>query len=251
LLPARAPRFPGFDIAGACHPAEQCSGDFFDYIPLSNRRLALILADVSGHGFGPAILAATIRSYLRTAAVLGNQVHEMLALGNRLLASDGEATPFASVFCVCLYADSRALQFTSAGHPGYLVRRNGQNSILETECVPIGVRDNEAFPLSRAMRLHRGDILLMASDGLFEARRNHDDFFGVERALQVVRDSAELSAAEIVKRLHDAACEFSGSSQLEDDVTVVIAKAVARPAAIIKDTTKWVDQRPGKVNSTV
>ena len=98
LLPSDEPKIRGFEVSGGCFPAERCSGDFFDYIPMSRGRLAVVLADVSGHGFGPAILAATIRSYLRTAAVLGNQVHEMLALGNRLLANDGDANPFASAF---------------------------------------------------------------------------------------------------------------------------------------------------------
>ncbi len=225
LLPTAAPQVPGFDIAGSCYPAERCSGDFFDYVPLRTGCLAIVLADVSGHGFGPAIMAATIRSYLRTAAVLGHQVHEMLALGNRLLAGDARANPFASVFCASLDSRARTIEYSSAGHPAFLVRRDGESQVLESKSVPIGVLDNEVFPLSKPIRMHEGDILLMASDGVFEARRGHADFFGTDRAMDVMRQARDQPAAEIVRRLYAAACNFVGTNALEDDVTAIIIKA--------------------------
>ncbi len=228
LLPAREPKLRGFEIAGACYPAERCSGDFFDYIPMSRGRLAIVLADVSGHGFGPAILAATIRSYLRTAAVMGNQVHEMLALGNRLLVNDGDANPFASAFTVSLDSTSRSIQFSSAGHPGYLLRKDGSVEKLQTPCVPIGVRDDEVFPLSRPIALERGDILLIASDGLFETRRADKEFFGLHRAVTIVNQCRSHPPAEIVERIYRAARKFAGDAPMDDDITVVIVKAVSR-----------------------
>lgn len=228
LLPSREPKIRGFEIGGGCYPAERCSGDFFDYIPMSRGRLAIVLADVSGHGFGPSILAATIRSYLRTAAVMGNQVHEMLALGNRLLINDGDANPFASAFTVSLDPTSRSIQFSSAGHPGHLLRRDGRVEKLETPCVPIGVKDDEMFPLSRPIPLERGDILLIASDGVFETRRADKVFFGLDRAVAVVNKHRARPPAEIVERVYKAARKFAGSSQLDDDITVVIVKAVSR-----------------------
>lgn len=236
LLPSADPRMRGFEIAGGCYPAERCSGDFFDYIPMSRGRLAVVLADVSGHGFGPAILAATIRSYLRTAAVLGNQVHEMLALGNRLLVNDGDANPFASAFTVSLDSTTRSIQFSSAGHPGYLLRKDGTVETLETPCVPIGVRDDEVFPLSRPIALERGDVLLIASDGVFEARRPDKEFFGLDRAVAVINRNRSRSPADIVTHLYEAACKFAGSSKLEDDLTVVIIKAVTRKQPLSEGT---------------
>ncbi|MFV1965304.1 MAG: SpoIIE family protein phosphatase [Pirellulaceae bacterium] len=232
LLPSTAPDLPGFDIAGGCFPAEHCSGDFFDYIPLPGDRLAIVLADVSGHGFGPAIMASAIRSYLRTAAVLGNHVHEMLALGNRLLANDSEASPFASVFSARVDARSRSFQFASAGHPAYLIRHSGEVKTLESTCVPIGVRDDEVFPLSRPIRIHHGDILLLASDGVFEARKTGNQFFGLERSLAVVRSVAHRPAKEIVAKLHRAACEFAGSTTLDDDLTAVVVKRQPKTTSV-------------------
>jgi DNA-binding response OmpR family regulator len=234
MLPASAPSIPGFDIAGHCFPATACSGDFFDYIPLPRGCLAVVLADVSGHGFGPAIMASAIRSYLRTAAVLGNQVHEMLALSNRLLASDSDANPFASVFCARLDANSRSFQFASAGHPAYLVRHTGAFEVLAARSVPIGVRSDEIFTVSRPIHLHRGDVLLLASDGVFETRDADRVFFGVERMIETVRETRLQPAREIVGALHRAACDFAGDRGLEDDVTAVVIK---RPSAIAEDTT--------------
>jgi CheY-like chemotaxis protein len=224
MLPSFAPDMAGFDIAGACYPAEHCSGDFFDYIPLPDDRLAVVLADVSGHGFGPAIMASAIRSYLRTAAVLGNHVHEMLALCNRLLVHDAETTPFASVFAARIDSPSRSFQFASAGHPAFLLRRDGSMETLETKCVPIGVREDEIFPLSRSIHLHRGEILVLASDGVFETRREDGDFLGIKRAMDVVREAAQQPAREVVDEVYRAACEFAGSRRLDDDLTVVVVK---------------------------
>ena len=226
LLPSRAPQLQGFDIAGRCFPAEDCSGDFFDYIPLPQRRLAVLLADVSGHGFGPAILAAAIRSYLRMAAVLGNQVHEMLALANRLLLSDGDLTPFASVFAASFDPESRSLRYASAGHPAFLVHLHGASTRLESLSVPIGVRTDEMFTMSQRIQLHSGDIVLLASDGVFEARSTSGEYFGVDRALQVIRDHHQEDAAIIVQKLHDAAVAFAGGEALDDDLTVVVVKVI-------------------------
>jgi sigma-B regulation protein RsbU (phosphoserine phosphatase) len=194
---------------------------------MPNGRLSIVLADVSGHGFGPAILAAAIRSYLRMAAVLGNQAHEMLALGNRLLVSDGELTPFASVFVASLNAEERTFRYASAGHPAYLLRDSGESVRLETMSVPIGVRNDELFTLSSRIRLRTGDILLLVSDGVFEARNAEGKYFGIDRALALVRENRVESAASIVQLLHEGAMSFAGSKPQEDDLTIVLVRSVA------------------------
>jgi hypothetical protein len=232
LLPSRAPSLRGFDIAGKCFPAEDCSGDFFDYILMPSGRLCIVLADVSGHGFGPAILAAAIRSYLRTAAVLGNEVHEMLALGNRLLHSDGELTPFASVFAASLNIAERTFRYASAGHPAFLLRSGGDSTKLDSMSVPIGVRNDEQFTLSSRIRLRPGDILLLVSDGVYEARSASGEYFGVERTLGTVAAHREHDAVTIVQRLHDAAIEFAGRRSLDDDLTAVVVKATGASEAL-------------------
>lgn len=227
LLPSADPNLAGFDIAGTCHPASDCSGDFYDYIPLPKRRLAIVLADVSGHGFGPAIMGAAIRSYLRTAAVLGHHVHEMLAIANRLLFCDADEGPFASVFAVRLDANSGSLQFTSAGHCALLMRRQGAVQVLETTCVPIGVREDECFPVSRPIRLWGDDLLLLASDGVFDTRRDgKDEMFGTARVVETVHDLWDKPAKEIVEGLYRVTREFAGGTPPDDDVTIVVVKRV-------------------------
>jgi DNA-binding response OmpR family regulator len=235
LLPSQPPLVKGLDIAGRCRPAEDCSGDFFDYIPLPERKLAVVLADVSGHGFGPAILAAAIRSYLRMAAVLGNQVHEMLALANRLLLSDGELTPFASVVAASIDPESRSLRYASAGHPAFLIRENGEALRLESLSVPIGVKNDEMFTLSKRFRLHTGDIVFLSSDGTFEARAPNGEYFGIDRAISVVRQHQREDAAVIVDKLQSAAIAFAGGNALDDDQTVVVIKVVP-PSGSLRET---------------
>lgn len=224
LLPKRAPRIAGFDIAGRCYPAEDCSGDFFDFIPLAQQRLAVVLADVSGHGFGPAILAAGIRSYLRMAAVLGNQIHEMLALANRLLINDSELTPFATVFSLCLDSRSNTILFASAGHPAFLLHAQGNVTRLETPCIPIGIRADEIFALSPRQAMQPDDVLLMFSDGVYEARSPAGEFFGIRRATEMIQQYRNCDAETMVHRLHAAVVSFAKSESLSDDLTVVVVK---------------------------
>jgi DNA-binding NarL/FixJ family response regulator len=236
LLPAKSPDVAGFDIGGGCFPAEDCSGDFYDYITLPQRRVAIVLADVSGHGFAPAIMAAAIRSYLRTAAVLGHHVHEMLAICNRLLAHDAQEGPFATVFAVRLDTVSCSFQFASAGHLAYLMRANGDVESLQTPSVPVGVVEDEVFPLSRPIAMRRGDILLLASDGLLEARpTNSREMFGLARVTKVVQADRGKSAQEIVECLYRAALEYSAGANLEDDLTVVAIKR--RDEVALDDTS--------------
>jgi sigma-B regulation protein RsbU (phosphoserine phosphatase) len=117
-----------------------------------------------------------------------------------------------------------------------LLRKDGTVETLETPCVPIGVRDDEVFPLSRPIALERGDVLLIASDGVFEARRPDKEFFGLDRAVAVINRNRSRPPADIVTHLYEAACKFAGSSKLEDDLTVVIIKAVTRKQPLSEGT---------------
>ena len=227
LLPPAAPQRPGFDVAGACYPAAHCSGDYFDYIPMRDDCLAIVLADVAGHGIGPAILAASVRSYLRATALQGLEVHEMLTAVNWLLNSDTDGSQFVTLICCQLDPRSKSLVYAAAGQQAYLIRASGRIKTLESTSLPLGLEVEEITLLSRRTALFDGDILLFVTDGALEALSPDEEEFGIRRALDVVQRNRDRPASEIVEVLYCEICEFCDPAPLHDDVTIVIVKVIS------------------------
>jgi sigma-B regulation protein RsbU (phosphoserine phosphatase) len=159
----------------------------------------------------------------------------MLALANRLLLSDGELTPFASVVAASIDPETRSMRYASAGHPAFLIRETGESLRLESLSVPIGVKNDEMFTLSKRFRLHTGDIVFLSSDGIFEARAPNGEYFGIDRAISVVRQHQREDAAVIVDKLQSAAIQFAGGNALDDDQTVVVIKVIP-PSGSLRET---------------
>jgi serine phosphatase RsbU (regulator of sigma subunit) len=223
LLPSTAPRLAGFDIAGCCHSAHQCGGDFYDYFYLHDGSLITVVADVAGHGFGPAIVAATVRAYLRAAATLTQEVHEMLALANRLLINDMGDTHLVTV--ACLKIDPRTMSFTysAAGQRSYLLHATNERSCLNATSLPFGCSVDEVMFFSPRQRLKQNDLLLLLTDGIWEAS-SHGEQFGMERILNLTQRQRHKPASEIIEALYSGVREFVGPSVLKDDVTAVVLK---------------------------
>ncbi len=224
LLPKQAPRRPGFDIAGACYPAQRCSGDYFDYIPMRDQRLGIVLADVAGHGVGPAILAASVRSYLRATAMQDKEVHEMLTTTNWLLSMDTETSQYVTLLCCQIDPRTKSMVYAGAGHQGHLIRSSGRVKVLDSTCMPLGVEQHEVVPLSRRIALFPGDVLLLLTDGVVEAQSAENELFGFQRALDVVQAHRDAPASEIVAALYQAACDFAYPDPQQDDITAVVVK---------------------------
>src|SRR2546426_8505280 len=117
LFPKTSPQPPVFDIAGASYPAEATGGDYFDYLSMADGSLGIVVADVTGHGVGPALLMAETRAYLRTLAMNAPDVGEILTLANQVLAEDVDFERFVTLILAKLDARARSLVYTSAGHP--------------------------------------------------------------------------------------------------------------------------------------
>ena len=117
LFPKAAPQSGVFDIAGASYPAEATGGDYFDYLSMADGCVGIVVADVTGHGVGPALLMAETRAYLRTLALNGTHAGDILTRANRVLAEDVDFERFVTVFLARLDPRSQSLDYSSAGHP--------------------------------------------------------------------------------------------------------------------------------------
>ena len=227
LLPEASPRVPGFDIFGACYPAEFAAGDYFDYIPLEDDGLGVVVADVAGHGIGSALVTAMTRARLRSLAEIGSGIDEILARANRILFEETEPDIFVTVLFARLDPRNRALTYASAGHPTAIVldRRGELKASLPSLSPPLGILPDAIFPTSGPIGLEPGDIVLLFTDGLAEAADVSGLAFGETRILEVVRRHRDGTAREIAEALRLAIVDFSGERKSADDITLVVIKA--------------------------
>ncbi len=226
LLPAEAPALPGFDIAGEVYPAEHAAGDLYDYLPMEDGCLGIMVGDVSGHGFSSALVTASTHAYLHSLSELGMGIDETMARVNSALIRDTKDDVFITGVFIRLDDKSRTLTFVNAGHPhGYVLGESGVvKECLESATVPLAILDDAEFPISGPISLEPGDLAFFLTDGVLEARSADGEFFGTDRALQIVSNSRDMSAKEIIETLHQAVLDFSGREKLDDDVTVVVIK---------------------------
>jgi sigma-B regulation protein RsbU (phosphoserine phosphatase) len=226
LLPDHPPVLPGFDIAGALYPAEFAAGDHFDFLAMPEERLGVVVADVTGHGVGPAILMASTHAYLRSLAAIYSEVDEILFRANRIVMDEANPGMFVTVFFARLDPRSRTLAYSSAGHPtAYILDGQGAlKAVLSSTSVPLGVVPDARFPVGDPVALQPGDIAVLLSDGLFEAISPRGDQFGQDRVIQVVSSNRHETASKIISALHEAVIDFSGRPKLDDDVTIVVVK---------------------------
>jgi len=228
LFPKSAPATPAFDIAGASHPAEATGGDYFDYLPMLNDRLGIVVGDVTGHGVGPALLMAETRAYLRLLAGRREDVGEILERANSILAEDVGSERYITLFLGQLDPKTRSLVYASAGHPaGYILDAGGAvKATLKRTGIPLGMRPDTKYTAAPEIALAPGDLILLLTDGIEEASAPDDDLFGIERILEVARSHRQKPAREIVQALYEAARKFANYAPQVDDITSIVVKVI-------------------------
>jgi len=231
LFPDHAPAIPGFDIAGAVFPAEETAGDYYDFIPMPDDCLGLVVGDVTGHGLGPALLMAELRAYLRALASSRPHSGEILMLANRFLSGDLEDHRFVTLFFIRLDIEKRSFTHASAGHCAFLIKASGEVVDLKSTGLPLGLISDTIINTSFPQDLEPGDILLIPTDGFQEAHTKTNDLFGLKRILKLVKENREKTSAEIIEELHKAVCEHVGSESTPDDMSAIIVRCLEPPTA--------------------
>ncbi len=231
LYPAEAPSLPGFDLAGAAFPAEATCGDYYDFVPMDGGRLCIAIGDVSGHGFGPALLMAETRAYLRSLAKATTDLEWIMQRLNAFLHEDTEDERFVTLMLVVLDPQSRSLVYSSAGHvPGFLLDRSASTrQVLESTGIPLGIFPEASFASSGEIPLADGDLLILLTDGATEAQDADGEFFEHDRIVRVVSGLNRQPSHRIVAGLRRAIASFTPTGRPSDDVTAVVCKAESSP----------------------
>jgi serine phosphatase RsbU (regulator of sigma subunit) len=226
LFPALPPACPGFEIWGASYPADETGGDYFDFVTLEDFVTDIVVGDVSGHGYGPALIMAATRAYLRALAMTHARFADVLGIVNRVLAADVGGDHFVTLLLARLDPGARSLVYTSAGHmTGYILDRTGDiRTELTSTSIPLGIDADGEFPPAPPVTLHPGDLVFFYTDGVVEAIAPDGSFFGIERALGVVRSTRGESACDIVRALERVSRQFARQQKRHDDFTAIVIK---------------------------
>src|SRR5262249_46016412 len=173
LFPVARVPLPGFDVGGGSFPAEATGGDFFDYVPLADGSLGVVIGDVCGHGHGPALLMAEIRAYLRALSLHCTDIGDMVGLLNHALYPDVPEDRFATLLLGRLDGRGRTFRYASAGHAtGYLLAADGRvKRLLVSTGMPLAVLPDAEFDAAEPVPLDAGDLIVLVTDGMIEATR--------------------------------------------------------------------------------
>ncbi len=235
-LISQAPRdLPGYDVHGWYKPAEGTTGDFYDFVKMKDGRLGVVLGDATGHGAGPAVLAATAQAGLRAFLRVVNDLPQAITLLNADIGPRMDDGRFLTLFTAVLERDGRVQMINAGQTPPILWRaKDGSSESIKGHGPALGMMDDFEYHENHETRLEPGDLLVIFSDGFAEARSISDPnaLFG-ESGMRAVIEGAgrdQLDAAQLVEALVKSALEFAGGKR-EDDMTVVVVRRTAEPGA--------------------
>jgi sigma-B regulation protein RsbU (phosphoserine phosphatase) len=224
-LPRAFPLVEGFDIYGTTNPVREVGGDYFDFIDSISHRLGILVADVSGKGLAAALIMVTFRAYLLATIINELSMRVVMARVNRLVHQTTEGERFITTFYGLIDPENKRLLYINAGHnPPLLIRADGTRKLLEQSGLPLGVFEDSRYSES-VVDFLPGDVLILYTDGVTEARNVNDESFGLERLESTVKQFMNRRAHEICEAVTQAVNEFSaGIGGPEDDLTISIVK---------------------------
>lgn len=228
LLPAAPPETPGFEIAGWNQPADETGGDYFDWSSFPDGKIVVTLADVTGHGIGPALLAAVCRAYARASFTVTRTLSAAFEHINQALGADLGAGRFATFVAAVCRPGSSDVQLLSAGHGPLFVYSNSSDHFTEmnAHALPLGILPSFQSDPPTQLELHTGDMVLLATDGFFEWENDQGEAFGVQRMEDVIRSFRTSHPSDIIAALYQAVVKFSNGTTQQDDLTAVIIKRI-------------------------
>ncbi len=230
LLPQQVPARAGLDIYAHSRPARQIGGDFYDFITQPNRALMFAVGDVSGKALSAALLMTMTRTAIHSkASYMPNPSPELVMRNsNEDLFDDFlQVGMFSTAFIGQYQATSRSMLYANAGHsPVIYCPAGGEPRMLNADSPPLGVL-NPSLCRNHSVRLERGDVLVVATDGFNEARSPDESMFGTDRLLNLVAISSDMPARAIGEIMLTAVDAFSLGRPQDDDQTLVVIKGVA------------------------
>ena len=229
LLPAEPPVLFGVELAGRCYPAAHVGGDYYDFFKRDDHTVDLLIADVSGHSVGAALIMAEVRTLLRAQSSRAVSPSSILGTLNSQLYDDlTRAELFITMFYARYSAATGRLSYANAGHNKPLIHRPGQQSCIELDAdgLILGIKPSIVFE-ELSITLQAGDTLLFYTDGIPEATDQAGELLGTGQVCQHLSQQSTLTVDEIADSFFELVKEYSQSSTLQDDVSMVVMKIIS------------------------
>ncbi len=225
LVPSSAPSIDGFDISSTTIYCDEIGGDYQDFFPMSDERMAAVIGDVTGHGISAALLMVTARAMIRTHADFASSPADLFDLVNRQLSEDSSGGRSLTLLQLLLTPGQRRFTWISAGHEPALIYDIDSNSFtpLDGEDIPLGVDRSWSFR-NMSGTFPKNGILIAYTDGVREATNKSGEAFGLDRLKSVVETSKSLTSQAISEALLKELEDFRGTIPAKDDVSLLVVK---------------------------
>jgi serine phosphatase RsbU (regulator of sigma subunit) len=227
LLPQNLPSSPLFEIAAQSIPAYEVGGDYYDVLPLGEKRLGFLVGDVSGKGVSAALYMAQVKGIFQSLSSESVSTRDILIRMNTPLCHSMERKSFISLLYAVLDTEGGMLSFSRAGHCPLLHVRDGNAAYLRPEGMALGLDATDRFASSlqeETLQLETGDLVVMYSDGVTETRDRNDEEFEYGRLADCVLAHREDSADEVLHAILDSVKSYSDKEEADDDVTVLVLR---------------------------
>ena len=217
-------------IAGKSIYCDETCGDYYDFIKLDESRqanIAIVVGDVSGHGIPSALLMATERAFIRQRADLPGYLSQVISDVNRQIAGDVEESgQFMTLFYMIVDQDSRCIEWVRAGHDPGIFYDPGRDLFadLAGPGLALGIDSEWDYVTNRQEGLLEGQIIVLGTDGIWEAQNPEGEMFGKEAICRMIRENADAGASALLDVIIDSLDHFRDGFKLQDDVTLIVVK---------------------------
>ena len=233
LLPKDRVNVPGLSIAALCLPANEVGGDYYDFIPLSDGRLAILIADVSGKGTSAALYMAELKGLSLSLSRMYDSPRLLLIEANKILAANLDSRSFITMVYAVIDVKNKKMTYARAGHnPILQLSSNGDRpraQVLAPDGMGLALDRGSQFEKileEESIPLVQGDLFLFFTDGVTEAMNTRSELFGDDRLRGIMEDNAELSMEELREKMVDEVFNFAGGAVQHDDMTMVLVKVL-------------------------
>lgn len=227
LLPKTYPKLKGLDIFGAMVPAMQVGGDYYDLIQISDKKMFVVIGDVSGKGLSASFYMSKLQTMIRLYCTDDKSPKEILTEINKRIYQEIEKNWFITVTLALVDLDEKKIKISRAGHTPLIKLNQNLYESYQPSGVGIGLDRGEVFESSleeETIELNSGDLFFLYSDGVTELMNSEDELFGFERLKKMLTNNMDLKAEQIGKKLLVTLEDFKGKTNQYDDVTFVILK---------------------------
>ena len=226
LFPRKSPHVDGYEIAGWNRSADETGGDCYDFVPLPDGRVAIVLADATGHGIGAALIIAQCRSLIRAMLSVTDDLPAIAAGVNDLLADDLAADRFVTAFLGILDPKRHVIDYISGGQ-GPLMHLSG-NFVEQrnANALPFAVIPGTDYDEPHHFKFPLAATLILLTDGFYEAQDPSGDFYGEARTAEFIRRHGAAELERLIADLHADVQTFMQGAPQADDLTAVLVRRI-------------------------